>query len=147
VAYPFALFGHDQPYAGAGWHPQIIVIALGTNDFSTPLKSGEKWATRDELRADYEATYAKFVEGLRARNPHAFIIVWAAGTAEKEIRLEAGKVVAQLQAKGEERIAFIPIEGLEMTGCHWHPSVVDDAAIAEQLIRFIDDRGLAGAGP
>jgi lysophospholipase L1-like esterase len=147
VAYPFALFTHDQPYAGAGWHPQIIVIALGTNDFSTPLKSGEKWATRAELRADYEATYVKFVEDLRARSPLTYVIVWAAGKAEDEIVQEAGKVVAQLRAKGEERVTFISIEGLEMTACHWHPSVADDAAIAEELIHFIDDRGLAGARP
>jgi lysophospholipase L1-like esterase len=142
VAYPFALFEHDQPYDGARWHPQIIVIALGTNDFSTPLKRGEKWATREELRADYEATYVKFVEDLRVRSPRAFIIIWAVGKAEDEILQEAGKVVARLQAQGEERITFIPIEGLEMTGCHWHPSVADDAAIAERLIRVIDERGL-----
>jgi len=144
VAYPFALLEHSTPYEGAGWHPQIIVIALGTNDFSTPLKTGEKWATRDELHVDYETTYAKFVEGLRARNPNAFIIVWATGLADHEIQIEAGKVVAQLQAKGEDRIAFIPVDGLAMTGCHWHPSIADDAAIAEKLIRFIDDRNLAG---
>ena len=30
-----------------------------------------------------------------------------------------------------------------MTGCHWHPSLADHDAIAEKLIRFIDERNLA----
>jgi hypothetical protein len=142
VAYPFALLDHSVPYEGATWHPQIIVIALGTNDFSTPLNAGEKWATRDELHADYEATYLKFLEGLRARNPHAFIIVWATDMAEHEIQTEAGKVVAKLQKNGEGRIVFIPVDSLTMVGCDWHPSLADHAAIAEKLIHFIDDRNI-----
>jgi lysophospholipase L1-like esterase len=143
VAYPFELFDHATRYAGRHWHPQIIVIALGTNDFSTPLNAGEKWATRDDLHADYEATYVKFIESLRARNRNAFIIVWATGKADQEIPQEAAKVVAQIQARGEDRIAFVPIDELAMTGCHWHPSVADHDAIAGRLIRFIDERQLA----
>jgi lysophospholipase L1-like esterase len=142
VAYPFALLDHSAVYEAATWHPQIIVIALGTNDFSTPLHAGERWATREELHADYETTYVKFVEGLRARNPSAFIIVWATDMAEHEIQQEAGKVVEQLQAKGEDRIAFIPVDSLVMDGCDWHPSLADHAAIAGKLMRFIDDRGI-----
>ena len=140
VAYPFALLDHSVVYEGAAWHPQIIIMALGTNDFSTPLNAGEKWMSREQLHADWEATYVKFIQALRARNPRAFIIVWATDMAEHEIQMEARKVVTQLQAKGESRIAFIPIDSLAMDGCNWHPSLADHAAIAEKLIRFIDDR-------
>jgi len=145
LAYPFVLFDHVTQYQDAAWQPQIIVIALGTNDFSTPLKPGEKWMTREALHADYEATYVKFVESLRARNPQAFIILWATDMAEHEIEQEVGKVLAQLQSQGEKKIAFIPVDGLAMTGCHWHPSVSDHQAIANALIRFIDERQLASA--
>jgi lysophospholipase L1-like esterase len=142
VAYPFELFDHSTRYDGADWHPQIIVIALGTNDFSTPLNAGEKWATHADLRADYEATYVKFLEDLRARNRDAFIIVWATGKADQEIPMEAARVVAQIQAQGESRIAFVAIGELEMTGCHWHPSLADHDAIAARLIQAIDERRL-----
>ena len=142
VAYPFALLDHSAVYEGASWHPQIIVIALGTNDFSTPLNAGEKWKSRDELHADFEATYLKFIERLRARNRHAFIIVWATDMAEHEIEQEAAKVAARLQSKGDDRVAFIPIDGLAMTGCHWHPSIADHDAIAGKLIRYIDEHHL-----
>ena len=145
VAYPFELLNHSARYDDSAWRPRIIVIALGTNDFSTPLKAGEKWKAREELHADYEASYVKFVETLRVRNPQAFIILWATDMAEHEIEQEAAKVAAQLQSHGDHRVAFIPIGGLGMTGCHWHPSVADHDVIAGKLIQFIDERHLVPA--
>lgn len=140
VSYPFTLFDHSARYADAAWQPQIIVIALGTNDFSTPLHAGEAWSTREKLHADYEDSYVRFVEALRAGNPHAFFVLWATDLAEGEIQAEVRKVFTRLQSKGETQIAFIPIDGLTMTGCHWHPSVADHDAIAEALIRRIDSQ-------
>jgi lysophospholipase L1-like esterase len=137
-AYPFVLLDHSTRYENRAWHPQVIVIALGTNDFSTPLNAGEKWKSREELHADYEATYLRFLEGLRARNPQAFIVVWATEMAEGEIESEAGKVVARFQSSGDPRITFVPMNGLAMTGCNWHPSVADDDRIASALVRVID---------
>ena len=50
--------------------------------WSTALNAGEKWQTRDELHADFEASYVKFIGGLRTRNPAAFIVVWKSGAGE-----------------------------------------------------------------
>jgi lysophospholipase L1-like esterase len=142
VAYPFVLLDHDARYERPSWRPQVIVIALGTNDFTTPLHAGEKWPTRDALHADYEATYAKFLEDLRARNPEAYFVIWATELADREIQVEANKVVELRKSRGDRRIEFIPVDGLEMTGCNWHPSVADDDAIAAKLIQLIDARKL-----
>jgi len=61
VAYPYLLFDNKQEYADPNWMPQIIVIALGTNDFSTLLNPGERWKTRDELHSGTRrSTYASF---------------------------------------------------------------------------------------
>jgi lysophospholipase L1-like esterase len=142
IAYPFVLLDHEARFENASWKPQVIVIALGTNDFSTPLHAGEKWTSRDALHADYETTYAGFLATLRARNPSAFFVIWATELAEREIQVEAGKVVAQRQSQGDQRITFIPVDGLAMTGCNWHPSVADDEVIAAKLIELIDARKL-----
>ena len=144
VAYPFTLLDHSVRYSDPTWRPQIIVIALGTNDFSTPLNAGEKWASREELHADFEASYVRFVESLRAQNPQAFFILWATDLAEGEIAAEVKKALSMLQTKGEDRIAFIPVNGLTMSGCHSHPSIADDDAIADKLIRYIDDHVAPG---
>lgn len=147
VAYPFTLLDHAARYDSDAWHPQIIVIALGTNDFSTALNPGEKWQTREALHADFESTYLHFLGELRAKNPQAFIVVWATDMAEGEIEAEAGKVVKQFQSAGDPRIAFMPVHGLTMTGCHWHPSLADDDTIAKMLMNVIDNQPSPWARP
>lgn len=137
-AYPFVLFDHKQPYNDAAWKPQVLVIALGTNDFSTALHEGEHWKTRDELHADYEATYLHFLQQLRAKNPRAYIIVWATDLANGEIESEARKVVQSFQQLGDKHITFAPIHGLSFNACNGHPSLADDHAIAQKLIQLID---------
>ncbi|MFP5392371.1 MAG: SGNH/GDSL hydrolase family protein [Gammaproteobacteria bacterium] len=137
-AYPWALFDHAARAADANWHPQVIVIALGTNDFSTPLNAGEKWTTREELRSDYRASYMRFVQGLRSSHPQAYFVLWATDALEGEIQSQAGQVVQALKGGGDARVAFMPVKGLEWGGCHWHPSVKDDAAISASLIQLLD---------
>lgn len=46
VLLPRLIPGQDQPRVAAddGWSPDLLVIGLGTNDFSTPLKPDEPWA-------------------------------------------------------------------------------------------------------
>ena len=120
------------------WAPQIIVIGLGTNDFTTPLHGGEVWTTRDELHSDYEQTYVQFVQDLRAKNPNAYFILMATDQANGEIQSEVKKVLAALHAAGESRIDFLPMNGLSFGGCDWHPTTADDAQVASSLIAFID---------
>jgi lysophospholipase L1-like esterase len=136
VAYPFVLFDHKTPYHDPTWQPQIIVLALGTNDFSTPLNPGEPWKTRDALHADYETTYVRFLHTLRTLHPDAFLIIWSTGAPE--IKGEAANVVQKMKAAGETRIAYLPIDNLRMDACDWHPSTADDATISQKLIDLID---------
>lgn len=140
LAYPYSLFDKASRYRDAGWHPQAIVIALGTNDFSTPLHAGEKWVTREALRADYETTYVRFVRTLRARNPTAFFILWATGEPGGEIETETRIVAERLRAGGESRLAFTIVRGLRFSACNGHPSLSDDRAIADAVSLAIDRR-------
>ncbi len=146
VVYPYLLFDKATRYEDAKWKPQVIVIALGTNDFSTPLNGGDQWKTREELHADYETTYLAFLKSLRARNPHALIVLWATDMADGEIAAEEKKVTDQFVAAGDKQTFFVPVNGLEFTACNWHPSTGDDQLIADALIRIIDEhaRGFAG---
>jgi len=137
-AYPFALFDKKQKYSDPAWKPQVLVIALGTNDFSTALNPGEPWKTRDELHADFEATYVRFLEQLREQDPTAYIIVWATDMANGEIEAEAQKVVQRVKQSGDAHITFLPINGLHFSACDSHPSLADDQIIADKLIHLID---------
>jgi lysophospholipase L1-like esterase len=138
AAYPFVLFDKATGYADPRWRPQVIVVALGTNDFSTPLRPGEPWQDRAALHADFETKYVAFIQNLRARNRKAFIIVWATDLAGGEIAAEARKVVDRVQELGERRVAFVPVAHLALSACNGHPSIADDRIIAEALARVID---------
>lgn len=137
-AYPYILFDKKQKYEDASWKPQVLVIALGTNDFSTPLNPGEPWKTRAELHADYETTYVQFLKDLRAQNPSAYIIVWATDLVQGEIEAEARKVVEARKQQGDRNITFLPVHGLSFTACNGHPSIVDHQTISNMLIHLIN---------
>ncbi len=138
TVYPYVLFDKLITYQDTAWQPQIIVIGLGTNDFSTPLNPGEKWPTRDALHADYELSYTAFVKSIRARNPNAFFILMATDQADGEIQSEVKKVVAAVKAAGDSRIDFVPMNGLTFGGCDWHPTTADDKAVSATLTAYID---------
>lgn len=137
-AYPYVLFNKKQKYHDSSWHPQVMVIGLGTNDFSTALHAGEPWKTRAALHADYQATFEKFLKELRARNPHAYMIVWAADVFHGEVEAQAHKVVAALKQQGFRNITYLPIHGLQFHACDSHPTLADDQTISNKLIRLID---------
>jgi lysophospholipase L1-like esterase len=140
-AYPFTLFDKRTLADEPGWQPQVIVIALGTNDFTTPLHLGERWATRDVLHADFEKAYIHFVQRLRARNRNALIVIWATDMAKGEIETEAAKVTATLRASGDTLVDYVTVNGLSFTGCHAHPSLDDEAVIAGKIAAAIDAHG------
>ncbi|MBT2421817.1 hypothetical protein J7F01_10805 [Streptomyces sp. ISL-22] len=48
------------------WRPQVVVVNLGTNDFSTAINPGEPW-TSDSLAAGYRTPYGDFIQRLRTR--------------------------------------------------------------------------------
>ncbi len=137
-AYPYVLFDKKEAYNDPAWKPEVLVVGLGTNDFSTALNPGERWKTRDELHSDYEATYLQFLQGLRAKNRSAYIIVWATNAASGEVKAEAQKVVQLLKERGDEHITFLPVNGLRFGACNWHPSLRDQKAISNKLVNLID---------
>lgn len=137
-AYPYVLFNKKQKYEDPRWQPQVIVAGLGTNDFTTKLHPGEPWKTRAALHADYQATYEIFLKMLRARDPHAYIIVWAADVANGEVEAQARKVVTTLKQQGFKNITYLSIHGLHFSACDSHPTLADDQTIANKLIHVID---------
>ena len=136
--YPYVLFDKADVYRDPAWRPRVIAIGLGTNDFSTALHPGERWKTRDELHADYEASYVRFVQVLRAGNPHAWFTLWTTDGGDGEVKAEVARVIDLLHQSGETRVDMVAVPGLAMSACNYHPSVADDASIAAALTSAID---------
>ena len=150
--YQFALFDKATLANDDGWVPDAVVVDLGTNDFSTPLGDDEKWKTREDLRADFIATYAVFVKSLRAKYPAAHIILMAENIGDNE-RIDAVNAVAsRLKSDGEHDLDVLPYSGLDHLACDYHPSHLDEGILWQLLIdrlsllpKFrLEERGQAG---
>jgi lysophospholipase L1-like esterase len=137
-AYPQSLLGGSPADHEPLWRPQVVIVGLGTNDFSTALRTGERWPDRGALHADFGVAYARFLHELRARNPKSLIVVWATDGADGEIAREVGRVVAILRGAGDARIRFAEVRGLTLSACNSHPTVTDDQRIAISLSEAID---------
>jgi lysophospholipase L1-like esterase len=116
------------------WRPQLIVVNLGTNDFSTPLATGERWRDAAALRADYRSRYGAFLRALDARNSAARFVLMGGDTFLPDVRQVAAALPAPLRA----RVTIVPVGALERTGCDWHPSLTDHRRTAGELAAAVE---------
>jgi hypothetical protein len=118
------------------WVPQVVVINLCTNDFST--------GTPD--RAGFINAYSNFVDVIRSKFPDADIYC-AVGPMLNGDSLTAAKdyinsTVTAKKASGDQKIHFIefPMQ-VEANGYgeDWHPSLITHKLMADQLSTQIKD--------
>lgn len=136
VLYPYALFDRSVKADDSGWTPDVVVIGLGTNDFSTPLNPGEKWATREDERVDFVNSYVDFVKSLHGRWPGAHIILMASTEYEHEIDEAVNATSQQLHDQGLD-VETIIFAGLDYQACHGHPSLKDHVVLSQLLYEAI----------
>ncbi len=116
------------------WTPQVVVINLGTNDFSTGSVDKTTFAT----------AYSNFVTKIRGQYPDAHIYCAAgpmlAGDQLTKCKGAITSVVDQKKASGDLKIHLIefPVQ-LESNGYgeDWHPSVKTHELMANQLAETI----------
>lgn len=125
VLFPRLIPGQAEPRLAADdqWKPDVVVIGLGTNDFSTPLHPGEAWADEAALRKDYRDSYVAFVQGLKANRPGARFFLIAGDTFDADVMEVAQRTGA----------TAVRITGMDRGACHWHPSVADQKMMADRL--------------
>jgi lysophospholipase L1-like esterase len=150
--YPYTLPDEDIAgvtpiYADAEWHPQIYVVALGGNDFATPLKPGEAWADDAALVDAFLASYIALLTTLHQRSPDAALLIfWTDGPmlteAEKADLTPTGRatLLAGAQNAGFTSVDFIALNEVEQdaSACDYHSSRRDHAKRAAWLITYLD---------
>ncbi|MDP4509494.1 SGNH/GDSL hydrolase family protein [Nonomuraea turcica] len=123
------------------WRPQLVVIGLGINDFSTAINPGEQW-TLETLVTAYRTAYHGFLDKLRGQyGRDTILVVSATYMSNTAVFAEtARQVVQERNSRGDDRVRFwyYPETDLDYGGCHWHPSLHDHQLIADQLSAYID---------
>jgi hypothetical protein len=112
--------------------PQLVVINLGTNDFS----AGDPGSA-------YTTALGTFVDMVRAKYPAAFIFC-AVGTmyntAQHAKALTYAQSVAAARGGDGGKVAVVDLgsqDALKGTGCDWHPSVAEDQRMADVLVPIV----------
>ncbi|ADG76051.1 cellulose-binding family II [Cellulomonas flavigena DSM 20109] len=120
----------------ADWQPQVVVVGLGINDFSTAVGAGEPWSEQT-LRTQFRAAYDGFVDSLRrSYGPDTFIVL-SAPDHTPDIRTTTVAIAQDRLAAGDDRVIPWAFGGLDLTGCHWHPSTADHVTIAASLSQLV----------
>ncbi|MEV0953885.1 SGNH/GDSL hydrolase family protein [Promicromonospora sp. NPDC050249] len=123
------------------WRPRLVVVYLGTNDFSTALNPGEQWTTHDQLAAAYRTAYGQFVQKLRARyGSDTTIVAVGSGSFANDVQ----RVVQERNGAGDSRVRywFLDSNGLDFQGCHYHFSAADHQVVAGRFRTFVDGLGV-----
>ncbi|MBT8224549.1 MAG: cellulose-binding protein [Dactylosporangium sp.] len=126
------------------WNPQVVVVGLGINDFSTSLTSGEQWTTMDELVADYTAAYLDFLDQLRDQygaDTH-IVLTYPDLSYQTTALAESVQAIADTRnAAGDDRVGALYYDnsalGLDLLGCDWHPSENDHQLLADALTGYL----------
>jgi lysophospholipase L1-like esterase len=129
------------------YSPDVIVVNLGTNDFSPGLSTDQLAAMRD----DYRQTYAEFLARLRDVHPLATLIAavgpmitedypegYAAWTS---IQSDVSSVVDARAVGGDANVFFLKFEPQASPyGEDWHPTIATHQQLADVTTAFIRDK-------
>jgi len=123
----------------ATYSPQVVSIALGTNDYS----DGDGLHPRLPFdSAVFVNNYIKFVQLVKSKYPAATIALLSSPmiNGDRRIRLQnclsAVKENIDALYPSDKKLALYFFNPMQPRGCGGHPSVEDHAILAEQLIPF-----------
>lgn len=118
-----------------GWVPDTVVIGLGTNDFSTPVKPGEP---RDAamLEREFLAAYRQLLSDVRRRAPQARLLLLSVGLPGNGDRLRP--LVKQIAV--EHGAATLDWGAITAMGCDGHPDLADHRHMAARLVLALQAR-------
>ena len=131
-----------RTWNSAAHSPDIISIALGTNDFSDG--DGKKPRSVFDSVA-YINAYVNFVKKLKKAHPDAQIVLLGSpmvrDAEELLFRASLNSVKRQIDTAfpGQKPLAVFFFKEMSINGCSWHPSVQDHEIMAQQLRPFLEN--------
>ncbi|MGR5066595.1 GDSL-type esterase/lipase family protein [Photobacterium sp. DNB22_13_2] len=130
-----AIFTGSEKYEDR--HPNLVVINLGGNDFSTPLQPHEPWPDMPTFYGAWIDGYVDFISKQRARYGDVPVIVVAKVWYHEII----GLLEAQLLAQNIQDV-YIHYYDADYLGCNWHPSIPEHQIMADALVEKINKLSL-----
>ncbi len=137
---PFPTY-YDQSLVGdksirwdsKNWIPDVVVIALGVNDFSTqPYPE----------KASFMSAYKAFVKKIRSYYPHAEVFCVVTRTTYSALDEYVSALVDQLVKEGDTRISLVKFPNADGSGsgCDYHPNVMAHQEFSDFITSLIKQR-------
>jgi lysophospholipase L1-like esterase len=129
----------QQPWNFLTYTPQVVSIALGTNDFS----NGDGVKPRLPFdSATFVQQYIQFVQLVKTKYPTAQIALLSSAMLHDRNRSLLQNCLAVVKERSDalspasKPIALYFFKPMQAKGCTGHPSVEDHAVLANELIPF-----------
>ncbi|HTV19791.1 MAG TPA: SGNH/GDSL hydrolase family protein [Polyangiaceae bacterium] len=132
----------------ARYSPDVVVVNLGTNDFSPPGPDHDA----------FEAAYTEFLTALRTHHPSALLLAvvgpmlsdgYPPGVmAWTTIQADVSAVVDGFRARGDDNVHFLALTPQSAPyGEDWHPTVATHQRMADAVVAEIQRLRAASGGP
>jgi lysophospholipase L1-like esterase len=123
----------------ASYKPDVVSIALGTNDFSNGDGKHQRLPFDSAI---FVSTYVKFVQMVKSKYPVARIALLSSPMINGERRITLQNCLTAVKANvdalypGDKAVALYFFKPMQARGCGGHPNVEDHAILAEELVPF-----------
>ena len=116
---------HPIQWRQTGYDPDLVLVAIGTNDFTQGIPE----------RESYVAAYESFVRTLLREHAHARIALTEGAILDGEKKAALRSYLYEVAARiGNPRVRVIPSEHHPGDALDAHPTTPQHAAMAEELV-------------
>ena len=126
-------FDSTVKWNNSKWVPDVVVINLGTNDFSHIIPNKVIWVNK----------YLSFIKTIRKHAPNAYIFctIGPMGSEDSLLKNYISSIVKTASANGETRIEthFYPPQ-TPPYGCDYHPGIETHEKMAKELTTLIKQK-------
>lgn len=114
--------------------PDLVSIALGTNDFF----KGDEESERQSFEAEkFRKNYIEFIETIFKTYPDTKIALLSSPMTGKEEGKELTKILNEIKAEfADQPVEVFEFQKMNLKGCSGHPGIKDHQIMAKQLLPF-----------
>lgn len=127
----------NEPYDFTKYEPDIVSIALGTND----LSSGDGIHERPPFDAgQFVSAYISFIDTVMAIHPDAKIALLSSpmtlGKKDAQLKSYLEQIKQHFDSVSTKQINLFFFDSIVASGCGSHPNIEEQMAMANQLFPF-----------